>query len=139
MANRKETSMKKILLALVAVLVTTGAFAQTAATANIPFEFRVGETLMPAGTYKVAQRWAGEFVLLTNTDQAKNAGILTTPLGPAKNTEPPRLVFHRYGSVYFLAQVWTPNTEYGRKIKTGAAERETARGAFAELASVRIQ
>jgi hypothetical protein len=132
--------MKKILLALVAVFLSIAAFAQTSSTTNIPFEFRVGDTLMPAGTYKISSQFqSGDFVMVSNYDARKNAGVLTTRMGPTQKREQPRLVFHRYGSVYFLAEVWSPNTEYGRKLKAGPAERETAKIQLMELATVRFE
>jgi hypothetical protein len=36
------------------------------------------------------------------------------------------LVFHRYGSQYFLAQVWSAGNSEGRELPRSRAEREVA-------------
>ena len=41
--------------------------------------------------------------------------------------KPERLVFHRYGSRYFLAQVWMLRTDSGRELDPSGAERRLAK------------
>jgi hypothetical protein len=59
---------------------------------------------------------------------------------PAQNTS---LIFHRYGSTYFLSQVWQGGGQNGQQLTLSKAERVTARQMAAlatphnvELASV---
>ncbi len=119
----------------VAVLVVTAVplMAQTIRlTANIPFEFAVGEKIMPAGEYFT---WNGSGAgMLMLQDYAAHAAVLSTAQretvnvtkDPASNT---RLVFNRYGNRYFLSQVVNAYTGVGFLLPETHTERELAKTA----------
>src|SRR5438445_2208067 len=77
--------------------------------ANIPFDFRMGEVLMPAGQYTIHSS-ASLLTLRSDAGRPTAATLLTLPasrrLAPTAGT----LEFSRYGEEYFLAKVWTPNS-----------------------------
>ena len=76
----------------------------TPAVARIPFDFRVGNAHLKAGRYNVQQP-LGFIVAFRTSHQAGNSVVF-----PSLGTEPSpssRLVFHRYGDVYFLHEIWT--------------------------------
>jgi hypothetical protein len=93
-----------------AVLFTTVAclnlHAQTEnAYASIPFDFRMGDHLMPAGNYDIHESNGS---LSMHEESGRANGILLThvvtrTVAPTKSS----LVFHRYGKDYFLANYWT--------------------------------
>lgn len=75
--------------------------------ADIPFEFSVDYKTMPAGEYTVQTlATASDSLLIQSVDGT------TSALRPSEATErsqkpsTARLVFHRYGQRYFLAEVW---------------------------------
>jgi hypothetical protein len=83
----------------------TGANAQELALkANIPFDFTVGNTRMPAGEYTITSSIQEVLVLRT-------AGHIASVASSEINTESKsgsELVFDRYGNQYFLHDVLCP-------------------------------
>jgi len=62
-------------------------------------------------------------------DAAGNDALSTTyPIGSATSESPePRLVFHKYGDKYFLAEVWCdPGDSYSAGVLESKEERELA-------------
>lgn len=93
-------------------------------TANIPFEFQMGTVQMPAGEYTIHYN-QGLATLRQYPNSAKMA--LTTPVSLSRTPEQGRLVFHRYGDVYFLATIWTPFSTAGGAFQETSREKELAR------------
>ena len=89
--------------------------------ANVPFEFVVGDQSMPAGTYSVsAATSTGDATCIKGLDSKASAIRLTIRAdGTAKHA---KLVFHRYGQKYFLAQVWSTSDD-GRELVKSRQER----------------
>lgn len=112
---------------LVAVLGVLAAFTLSAQTINlkatIPFEFRLGSAALPAGDYGIYQS-NGVLTLRTATGAAQAAMTLVQSAHRPATDRPGTLVFHRYGSHYFLANVWTPNSPTGFSLKPGKLEKE---------------
>ncbi|MBC8032032.1 MAG: hypothetical protein H7Z16_18255 [Pyrinomonadaceae bacterium] len=99
--------------------------------ADIPFEFSIDYKTMPAGEYVVQTvATAGDGLLIQSADGKNSA------LRPSEATErlqknvAARLVFHRYGQRYFLAEVWNGADKAGRQLMKSrdelAIERELA-------------
>lgn len=104
MKTRKLMTAIAIVLVLAVISARAAAQVEPTIKANIPFSFRAGETLMPAGSYRIRQvtRIWNMLEIEHNTDLV---------MLPAGNWEVPRnpvakLIFRRYGDAYFLAQVW---------------------------------
>jgi hypothetical protein len=101
----KRTMMK--VTAALALAVTFGiatAYAQTNSNlrADVPFNFNVGRSALPPGDCGVVI--AGNVARIACADD--QAGIVgQTALMDAAGA--PKLVFHKYGDQYFLAEVWT--------------------------------
>jgi hypothetical protein len=97
--------------------------AQTrAVTANVPFDFYIGRTVMPKGVYRVSELQNGALVSLRSANAAK-AVTATQVIGKSVE-EQARLVFHRYGDTYFLIQVWADHESLGRAIARTPREKE---------------
>ena len=94
---------------------TTGAFAATKQTANVPFEFHLGDRVMPAGDYTIRQLTDDSLVISNDAVGARSVA-LTFPAQRAKNEIGAKLVFRHIGDQYFLVQVWGANTESGRAL-----------------------
>lgn len=103
---------RKVAIAFLAAIVnvaTVTASAQNIAKANIPFDFRVGSTPMPAGLYRIQPAEAG-LVWINRVDGTSHAVVLAqTNAGTA--VAPAKLVFHRYGDQYFLREMLKANGE----------------------------
>jgi hypothetical protein len=85
------------------ILNTTGAVAQAVAKANVPFAFTVGSAQLPAGTYMVSA--LSDTAIVIQNSQTRAAAASITRREYACNCSP-KLVFHRLGDQYFLAEVW---------------------------------
>ena len=122
------------LLSLFSVLAATSAYAQSAdrISMKIPFNFIAGEKTLPAGEYIVRSTFSSRVTLIrTANGRRVHTTILTMPVPPENTPFTAKLVFHRYGSQYFLHQVWTPSSERGGQLSQSQAERAISK----ELAS----
>jgi hypothetical protein len=125
------------MIALGAALVATNASAQTTRLiADIPFEFRIGQNVLPAGEYTLQPQGNGAVLV-----RGSGAGtfFMTQACGGGNVVQEGKLVFHRSGSHYFLRQIWSPGYSEGREIGRSALEREMARHSGIEVASVRAR
>jgi hypothetical protein len=117
------------LLALVGLLImVASASAQTEhIVANVPFSFRVGDTLLPADRYDIQPAPAPGFLLIRGGGQQRLMAVLAAEqTSPSKQT---KLVFNRYGDTYFLTQIWQQGNSRGNQLPKTRMEKEIARGA----------
>ena len=127
----KGFAMLMLVVALAFVTAVVSANGQSRkARASVPFEFVVGDKALPAGDYNVDSITTnGETLRIGNAASKQSATRLTaTADGSSKNA---KLVFHRYGPRYFLAEVWTGAGAEGRQLMKSrqerAIEKESAR------------
>lgn len=123
----KGFTMVMLIVAVVFVAAGTSANGQSRTTkANVPFDFIVGSQSLPAGEYTVASMSSQGDVLRIRG--AGNNGALRLTKPTHGTSEQAKLVFHRYGDRYFLAEVW--DGANGRALlksrQEQAAERELA-------------
>jgi hypothetical protein len=128
--------LKKQVLTLVATLsllltlaIAGSAIAAVRLRANIPFEFTAGKDKLPAGQYTVDAMIARGHLLIRAEDRSKS--LFTSFFGGQSSRKPSRskLVFHRYGSEYFLWQVWNEGSTVAMQLPKSRAERELAKQA----------
>jgi hypothetical protein len=81
---------------------------------TIPFAFGVEDHSLPAGEYLVLTVTPERSVRIVSTDGKHSAIVNTLPNYASSPSENSRLVFHRYGNEYFLAQVWTAGQNVAR-------------------------
>jgi len=96
-----------IALLVVASFLTAGsAMAQDQGVmATIPFNFNVGGSVLPAGTYTLRSESASPSILRI-TDWDKGVRILTVAMSNSGQGRPANvLVFHKYGNQYFLSEI----------------------------------
>jgi hypothetical protein len=119
-------------LTMFAVIVTlalataVSAKAQTAnkIVANVPFDFSVGYKTMPAGEYSVQSiTTPGNALLIQSINRKTSALRLSDATRRIKDKPHARLVFHRYGERYFLAEVWNGLENSGRQLVKSQEER----------------
>ena len=117
--------MKRIsalaLLTIASVATCTGAIGQQSVIkANIPFDFTVGDTWMPAGEYTITSPF--EEVLLLRSG-GHSASIVTSK-DYAESESGSKLVFDRYGNQYFLHEVLCPKvTSLNLEVAASKAEK----------------
>jgi len=112
----------------VALLLSAGsAHAQsTVAAFKVPFDFVAGSTVLSAGEYHVSNGPAPGSLSLRDGD-GHTISVLVDRLQTLDASTQTKLVFHRYGSRYFLAQLWIEGENRGRELPRVAQEREMAR------------
>jgi len=123
--------MKRQVLTIVSVLslllVAGSAFAQThQINADVPFNFVVNRSVMPAGAYTISTVGLGGTLVIRGTN---NKAIKLVIASYAQSNAPSartKLVFRCYGNRYFLSQIWTEGSERGRQLPKTAAESEVA-------------
>jgi hypothetical protein len=133
-----KSRVTRILSIGIALVAVAAAQAQDkTVTANVPFSFYMGKSAMPQGGYRVNELAHGAVVSLRSADAAKS--VTTHEVTSNKQAEPARLVFHRYGDAYFLAEIWTGDASNGQALTASPREKELAQaGAAPTLAVVRL-
>jgi hypothetical protein len=133
-------SLNTILLALGALAGTTALHAQTAAVANIPFDFTVATASLPAGEYTVkCASSTCSVIRIVNHEKGLSAMVMIRFQNPPKGDNgTSKLTFHRYGDQYYFAGVWTSGRLSG-DVAPSRLERELrASNGLTQLASVNI-
>mgnify|MGYP001223020794 CR=1 FL=1 len=101
---------------------------------DVPFDFVVNRQTLPAGHYVVVSMNDNEVRI-----SSRNLNVFV-PTHSALRTksDDSKLVFHRYGEIYFLSAIWVTGNTSGRELARSPAEREAADGKQEmELAVVR--
>jgi len=94
--------------------------------AKIPFGFHVGDSSFGAGEYVVKDIGISGTLQVRDAASSKSILLMTKSRTYGKDIAP-RLVFHRIGDQYFLAQVWMADTS-GYVLHEGRLEREMEAG-----------
>ena|SRR5437773_1415927 len=120
--KRRILTMVATLGVLLGLAVVAGAQARNKVEVNIRFDFAAGETKLRAGNYTV-KRISNKAFSLRSADGKSNA-IVLAPISIRQRPEgsPERLVFKRYGSQYFLVQVWTDRNGEGSALYPSKTE-----------------
>lgn len=91
-------------------------------TANVPFNFYLNNKVMPKGVYRVSENPRGTVLSFRSATAAQS---ITASSRAGKTVDQnPRLVFHRYGDSYFLAEVWTGSNSTGSAVTRSSHEKE---------------
>ena len=113
-----------VVLALATAVATANAQTASKVVADIPFEFSVGYKTMPAGEYMVRSLVsAGDALMIQSADAKLSALRQTEATAQMKDNNHARLIFHRYGERYFLAEVWNGADNMGRRLSKSQEER----------------
>jgi hypothetical protein len=128
---RNLTWKTGILMAIsgIALLSVTTAYAQPLAVrANIPFQFLAGDKVLPAGQYQLSVAPGLNRITLHPTQGGTGVYLSIIPTQRSEYAaQPGALVFHRYGTHYFLRKVWSPGQSGGYALPSSKAEREFVR------------
>ena len=130
----KGFTMLMLLVALAFAIAVVSANAQHANTvlANIPFEFVVGDKKLPAGRYTLrSANQPRDALIIQGVKNGQSAIRMISSTAQEKEGTDARLVFHRYGQNYFLAEVWNGESD-GLRLAKSNQERSIKR----ELAAI---
>ncbi len=131
--------MKKQVLKVAAMLMLiAGLTAVSAAVANgqstkrlvaqVPFDFNVGDKAVSAGQYDVViPSNNGDALTIRSRDGRGQTMILSHSATRRADKMIAKLVFHRYGSTYFLSQAWMPGDSTGCELSKTKQERALER------------
>ena len=112
-----------VALAFAAAVISANAQSKKLA-ADIPFDFTVGSRTMTSGEYSVSSITNdGAGLVIRSDDTGQSVIRLSNPIEPQGNKTQARLVFHRYGQRYFLAEVWEGGKSEGRQLVESREER----------------
>jgi hypothetical protein len=91
--------------------------------ATVPFDFTVGDKLLPAGSYilKPGSR-TSNMIVVRNRDKAI-AALSIAGTDENRSRTGGRLVFHRYGSQYFLSEILCNDADMNLKLPTSKTEQ----------------
>ena len=136
---KEEVPMKKCTLVMTTLLLLTLMVAaqvvqaQEPVVVNIPFEFVAGKLTLPAGEYRVEKLEKNSVVVITHCAQPGVSAIVMTIASQANAPQSDsKLVFNRYGNLYFLSQYWTAGSSRGQLLLKSAREEEISRIAKTE-------
>jgi len=90
--------------------------------AQVPFDFYVGDRMVPAGPCNISSMTADETVLRISSGRKGAAATTISAHDKLKGEGQARLVFHKYGDQYFLAAVWGAD-KTGRTLSESKRER----------------
>lgn len=116
-------------LGLGLLLAVSAAQAQeTRVKATIPFDFVVGNQVLPGGDYTILSEGAGNQAILVRTDDGKGVGLyLTNACSSFNPSSTTKLIFHKMAGRYFLSQVWMQGSSAGRELPRSSVETQLAK------------
>src|SRR5262245_62097811 len=123
---------KKVLRVLSILSVLLGLMTAASAQSNalrvaIPFDFRVGETLLSSGTYTIRIAANGQVVQMFNNDTKQAAISMTNPGDVPGSPTRTSLIFSRYGDVIFLSEIQWEGNKTSRQLLKSHTELEIAK------------
>jgi hypothetical protein len=134
--------LQAMLLAAVGLVPGSAAYAQDMKLhATVPFNFVLDDKVYTAGEYTIQTAAANTFALsIKNEVETTRVLVRSYPCTLPKVLQlaaETKLVFHRVNDTYFLYQVWSEGSSFGRQFSKSRAETQMARnGAAAETVIV---
>ena len=123
--------------ALLATSIAVGQGSRGETVADIPFTFTVANHSFPPGRYTVTR--LNQTLLRIFNSHNQGTVFLTHSAKGVAPEETGKMVFHRYGGTYFLAEVWVAANGTGSRLFQSRAEKKLAgTGAEKEIAELRI-
>lgn len=124
---RKQAAKVFATLSLFIVLTSVSAYGQVLyqVRVSVPFDFIVGDQTFPAGDYVLESHgFYTQALVIHSLDNRATTTVLSIPVRANSAQAATKLVFHRYGDRYFLAQVWRAGDIVGRELLKSKLYRE---------------
>ena len=126
MTKKIVSTLAGLVLLLAVAPLYAGSILNHEMTVSVPFGFVAGDKFLPAGDYSVQVNQERGTVVLRQEDQSPLM-ILTIRKESRSVPQRGRLVFQRYGTSFFLAEVWNQDNSTGQTLAPSAREKEMAR------------
>jgi hypothetical protein len=109
-------------------LAPSSSHAQQVTQAKVPFAFQAGDTMMPAGEYRIQRALPSNKAVqqIRRTDSSAATFVLTNATESREKNVEPKLIFHCYSNECFLYEIWSGNGE-GMKLEVSRREKEISR------------
>ena len=106
--------------------------------ADVPFQFHVGNTALPAGRYMIHELEGSDLtVMQISSADGKLSALFDVESAQAKTTpEKSELIFNKYGDSYFLSELFDEGNVDGSKLMTSREEKRASKESGAEVAQV---
>jgi hypothetical protein len=116
--------------------VTVVADSYTSIEVDVPFAFNAGQSMLPAGKYKIRSGGSitNSVTRITSADEKKTVYLSTLSARSGVSKEKTVVTFHRYGNQYFLYQVWAEGDNTGTEVPKSSREKRVASGIDADMA-----
>jgi hypothetical protein len=101
--------------------------------ANVPFAWQTDGRQQNAGVYVISRKINEPVVKIENQTNGNGSFLTVSPLSGSEDNAY-RLVFHRYGDLYFLAEIHAPGLVSAR-VPVTRTEKQLAESAAAEASS----
>ena len=115
-----------MILALALIVSVPMTQAQVRAKAQVGFDFSLNDKVMAAGSYEISSP-SNNVLALRNLD-TREGRLVIEPMkvqaSLAAGTPHAKLVFHKYGDQYFLAQIWDGQSNIGIAFPESKREKE---------------
>src|SRR5262249_48250340 len=96
--------------------------------AEIPFDFVVGNQVLPAGEYMLVSQGAVQQAIWIRSNETNASTLSSTfPCASSRNAETTKLLFHTLGGRYFLSEIWAQGYDQGRQLPTSKTEMQLAK------------
>lgn len=114
-------------VAFVLLGIMTASGQKTEVKANVPFDFIVNGSTFPAGEYTLQSvDVQGKVLSIRGVNSQTQGMIVSEDSRSSERSQQTKLVFHRYGNQYFLAEVWLQGDDIGRNLPECPLEKEVA-------------
>jgi hypothetical protein len=106
--------------------------------ADVPFQFHVGNTTLPAGRYVIHQLEGSDLTMMQiSSADGKMSALFNVESAEAKTTpEKSELIFNKYGDQYFLSELFDEGNVDGNKLIESRDERQASKEGGADVAHV---
>ena len=137
----KNQAATLLILTLLAVPGFVSAQSRQVIKAQVPFDFVVNGTNLPAGECSIEAQGNGLTYLVVNSGK-QHVIVLPNATESSAVSAKAKLVFHQYGRTYFLSSISRQGDNRGYALPAGRAEKElraqkAAEGDVTLVASVR--
>jgi hypothetical protein len=129
----KSQSLKLFAAALVLGLVSVFGAASANAQSRLAFEtsfaFHVGKDRLPAGKYELQEMNYGKYLLRSAETKESRIIFFEGRIRSTENSENvERIIFNRYGEIYFLNAVFDRRGVDGREVMASGYEKQVRKG-----------
>ena len=124
--------MKRIsaiaICALASLVAAGSAVAQGhAVKATVPFDFAVGNSRLPAGTYTITTVDSPSSTGLAIRSDSGKVTVLINAYADGKQSKNSKLVFDKYGDQYFMREILCSNADMNVELPVSKAEKQSQR------------